>query len=187
MFYAIISEYRQSMTDELPPPPLPGLSSSQSPMSDINDVGVICSVCHRRNDGMSDFCTCRESLIGYRTLNTKQVASWVTGQLRERETAGVPTRTEEVEALREWAGRGDGGGRPDISVAQGCLMFFLWVAGLLFTFVGVWSYAAIDSGGGSESAIVLAATVPLGLLGIVWLAAAIGLTIIWFWVKRSGN
>jgi hypothetical protein len=153
----------------------------------ITDIGVFCAVCHRWNDGASDFCSCRESLVGYRTLNARQVGSWVTGQLHERDAAGVPSSVADVEALREWAGRGDGGGSPDISVAQGCLMFFLWVAGLLFTFVGVWSYAAIDSGGGSESAIVLAATVPLGLLGIVWLAAAIGLTIIWFWVKRSGN
>lgn len=74
---------------------------------DIGDVGVICTVCHSWNDGTSDFWTCRESLIGYRTLNTKQISSWVTGQLRERDTAGAASSAEDVEALREWAGRRD--------------------------------------------------------------------------------
>jgi hypothetical protein len=76
-------------------------------MDGITEVGVFCGVCHRWNDGASDFCACRESLVGYRPLNAKQVASWVTGQLRERDAAGVPSSAEDVEALREWAGRGD--------------------------------------------------------------------------------
>jgi hypothetical protein len=87
-------------------------------MDGITEVGVFCGVCHRWNDGASDFCACRESLIGYRTLNAKQVASWVSGQMRERDAAGAPTTTDEIEALRIWAGSGqplhaiaDSGGR----------------------------------------------------------------------------
>lgn len=72
---------------------------------------MFCGVCHRRNSGASDFCICRESLIGYRPLNSKQVASWVTGQIRERDAAGVPSDADHIEVLRSWAGCGQPLGR----------------------------------------------------------------------------
>jgi hypothetical protein len=187
--YTVVGEYCRSMPDEVsrprPPPP-----SSESPRPSIGDVGVFCAVCHRWNDGTSDFCTCRESLIGYRTLNTAQVTSWVREQARERDAAGAPTSTADIEALTSWAGWSDsshGAAEGDVNIAMSCLLAFLWVVGLVFTFVGAWSYAAIDSGVGGESALVLVVTAPLGLLGIACLAAAVGLTISLFWRKRNGK
>jgi hypothetical protein len=80
--------------------------SQDQPMRGIAGVGVFCGVCHRRDDGESDFCSCGESLVGYRPLNAKQLASWVTGQIRERDAAGVGSNSADIDVLRAWAGRG---------------------------------------------------------------------------------
>jgi hypothetical protein len=109
-------------------------------MTDVRDVGVICTVCHCSNNGLSDFCECRESLIGYRPLNTRSADRWVEAQLSERSAIGISTTDYEVEALRRWATRSDSRSTPELTTRrnpQGIVIVVLWgwlVLSLLLTY-----------------------------------------------------